>query len=357
MEHIKSIIFVITDLETGGAEKTLVSIVNYLSSHYKISILTLYRDWTLAPLIQGDVKVLSILDQKNNYRGVKRFIPRLALLFPNLFLKKNKLENSFDYVVSFLEGPPTILANRLPGKKRIAWVHTTITKHVTSRLKLYQLQSEYKKYNKIAFVSKLVQEDFNSRFKTHAQQYVIENFQDIEQITKLSKEKCDFNKTRFTFVVVSRLQKVKAIDRLINVHKKLIDLGFMHDIIVVGDGPERLSLQQQVNSLSLMDTFHFLGEKLNPYPYIALSDCLLLLSHYEGLGNVVAEAMILNKLVLVTKTGSAELVEKYGGIIVENDEDSIFNEMKEILIDLKTTLHYNYDNATNTKLLEEVFDD
>ena len=40
----------------------------------------------------------------------------------------------------------------------------------------------------------------------------------------------------------------------------------MHNIYVIGDGPEKENLQNQIKELKVEDTFKLMGKRENPYP-------------------------------------------------------------------------------------------
>ena len=135
-----------------------------------------------------------------------------------------------------------------------------------------------------------------------------------------------------TFVTVSRLVKQKAIDRFIRIHKKIIDEGLFHIVYIIGEGEERQNLENLTKKLKVQNTFIFLGKKENPYPYIKMANYFALLSYYEGYGMVVEEAKVLGKKIIITNTAAVEAVQGYkDSTIIDNDEDSIYMKMKEIL--------------------------
>ena len=87
----------------------------------------------------------------------------------------------------------------------------------------------------------------------------------------------------------------------------------------VGDGPLREQLQRETELLGLSHEIQFHGFSSNPYPYYRKADLLCLPSHYEGLPNVVMEAMFLGVPVLATDcpTGPRELLgdQQYGTLV------------------------------------------
>ena len=141
----------------------------------------------------------------------------------------------------------------------------------------------------------------------------------------------EYNNKDIIFTVVSRLTSQKGIDRLINVHAKLIK-DYKYHIFVIGDGPLKDELTSKINNLHIEDTFHLLGKKENPYPYIKNATYFMLPSIYEGYGMVIEEAKILSKFILITDTAAREAVINYkNSIVVPNTDDGIYNGMKKLI--------------------------
>ena len=84
---------------------------------------------------------------------------------------------------------------------------------------------------------------------------------------------------------------------------------------MVGDGPLRRELELQSSNNTGQQSIEFLGMRKNPAPWIAAADALVLPSHFEGMPNVVLEAMALDTPVIATRAG--------GTVELERDEPTI----------------------------------
>jgi len=73
------------------------------------------------------------------------------------------------------------------------------------------------------------------------------------------------------------------------------------DLAIVGDGPERTDLQRLANGLGAADRVRFVGWQENPLPSMAQADVIVIPSRYEGLPNVLLEALCLAKPTIVTR--------------------------------------------------------
>lgn len=74
-------------------------------------------------------------------------------------------------------------------------------------------------------------------------------------------------------------------------------------LTIVGDGPERTTLEQQVAALGITDRVAFLGMVADPTSTLASSDLFALPSHTEGLSNAALEAMAHGLPLLLSHTG------------------------------------------------------
>ena len=342
---MKKIIFGITGLTIGGAERVLVDLANKLSKDYDITIFTLYAKGELEKELNENVKLKSLYNKpykELSKLGQKVLAPLKVLLFKNSIYKKN-IKGNYDTEIAFLEGPITRLFSAKNEKvRKTAWIHNDISlvfgQGIKSKLKKHLDEKVYDKYNDLVFVSKDNLEKFNKTYTnlkiSEEHKKVIYNYIDKERIIKKSNENIgvSFDKNSINFVTVSRLVYQKGIDRLIKVHKKLIKSGYKHDFYIIGDGPEREKLEKLIIENNVEETFHLLGQKENPYPYVRQADYFCLLSRFEGYGMVLEESKILGKNIIITDTAAREAVEGYGNkIILENTEEGIYKGLLKVL--------------------------
>ncbi len=340
---MKKIVFGITSLGIGGAERVLVDIVNKLQNEYDITIFTLYGKGAFEKELSKNVKVIKLYD--NTYEEMsklkKKVIPMRVLIGGSSIYKKY-IQGKFDVEIAFLEGPITRIFKYGKADKKIVWVHNDIAKvfgdSFKAKLKLWVDKKTYGKYDKIVFVSNDNKNSFNRLYNVKNikdREEVIYNYIDKDRILEKSKANIGqeyIDKNIPSIITVARLVEQKGIDRLINVHKKLIDDGIKHNIYVIGDGPEKEKLKNQIKELKQEDTFKLMGKRENPYPYIKRADYFALLSRFEGYGMVIDEAKILNKKVIITDTAAKEAVKGYNKkIILQNTEEAIYEGLKQII--------------------------
>lgn len=375
---MKKILFGITSLTLGGAERVLVDLANALCDKYEITIFTIYAKGELEKQLSKKLKVKSLYNvEYNELTNIKRIIIPLKILLNRKKIYKKYIYDNYDVEIAFLEGPITrLLSINNKNTKKIAWIHNDITKvfgnGLKSKLKKILDKRIYSKYDTIVFVSEDNLKKFNKEYKDIRNKYlepikkeVIYNYIDKENIIKKAEEKNDilFNKDRINFVTVARLVEQKGIDRLIEIHSRLIKNGLKHNFYIIGDGPEKEKLEILIKKQKIEETFKLLGKKENPYPYIKKADYFCLLSRFEGYGMVLEEAKILDKPIIITDTAAREAVENYENArIFKNTEDGIYNGLENIILNnnkekLKNDNKFEYDNKNIIEKIERLMEE
>ena len=342
LKYKKNICFGITKLSIGGAERVLVDIVNELQNDYDITIFTIYAGGELEKEVNKSVKIVSMYNKE-----LKNFFVSIYIFLFGKLIYNKYLRGKYDIDIAFLEGPITRIFSYEGNTKKIVWVHNDIKKvfgdSLKAKIKKTVDKYFYKKYQKIIFVSNQNKESFEAVYGKISNMQVIYNYINKNRVERMSRENIKSTINKCTFLTVSRLVKQKGIDRFIRIHKRLIDEGISHIVVVIGDGEEKQNLYVLAQKLNVENSFIFLGKKENPYPYIKLADYFTLLSYYEGYGMVIEEAKILNKPIIVTKTAALEAVRDYEKkLIIENDEEKIYEELKNVLTG-------KYDYLSNKK--------
>lgn len=361
---MKKILFGITSLTIGGAERVLVDLANELCKKYEVTIFTIYPNGEFEKTLSPNIKRKSLY--KMQYKDLNKMQKILIPL--NIWLSKKRIykkhiKEDFDVEIAFLEGPITRLFSTKNKKvKKIAWVHNDIGQvfgnNIKSKIKKFVDKKIYDKFDKIIFVSEDNKESFKKVYnKNKVEKEVIYNYIDNQRVLEKANELADieFQSDGINFVTVARLVEQKAIDRLINVHNKLIKEGIIHNFYIIGDGPERDKLAQKIRENNLNETFKLIGQRENPYPYMRQADYFCLLSYFEGYGMVLEEAKILNKKILITDTAAREVVKQYeNSQIFENSEQGIYNGLKNVIKNHKNEENNIEKSYSNKNIIEKI---
>lgn len=338
------ILFLITNLTGGGAEKVLVDLVNNLDKNkYNITVQTIADVGIHRKNLNSNINYRTIAKSKNPiFQKIIEHI--VSFILPAKVVYKFFIGKDYDYEVAFLEGLPTkmIAASTNKNARKYAWVHVDLFNNYNLG-KVYKEFNksiiDYKRYDKILCVSEDTRKLFYKRFGLLPNVEVLYNVLDDKKIVEKANENISscIECEKFIFISVGRLNKQKGFDRLLEAHLKLIKEGFEHKLYILGEGPERQLLENYIFHNSLSDSAILLGFQNNPYPFILMSDAFISSSRAEGFSLVVAEAIILGKPVISTKTaGPIELLDsgEYG-LLVDNSIDGIYKGMKCFLQDKK----------------------
>lgn len=362
---MKKIVFGITSLTLGGAEKVLVDLANALVKDYEITIFTLYPEGEFE--LQLNPKIQRKTQYKKPYNQMTKW-EKLRISFQLLFCKKQMykkiLKGNYNVEIAFLEGPVTRLFS-VPNKKvkKIAWVHTNIARIFgndwRARKKRRYDEKVYQRYDQIVFVSKDSQKAFEAvyPFIKEEKLNVIYNYIEQKKVLEMAKVKPEicFQTKETNLVIVARLTKEKALERFIYVHLNLLKNGVYHQVYVIGEGPEEARLKELVETTKVAQTFHLLGKKENPYPYLKQADVVVLPSFYEGYGMVLEEAKILNKYIIITNTAAREAVQEYErSLIVDNTEKGLQEGIQEVITKRLYQKEEKIKSYENHHIIEQV---
>lgn len=361
---MKKIVFGITSLTIGGAEKVLIDLANTLKDKYEITILSIYAGGQFVKQVDKRIKIVNIFEHaRKQYGLLKRILISLCFLLKptRVYIYNKYLKNRYDVEIAFLEGPITTLFSTYPKDNSVAWIHNDIKlvfgSGLKAKLKRRVNKKTYSKYKRLVFVSEDNLNKFNEVYNISNNKRVIYNYIDPNRVITRTNElvPTEINTNLASFLVVARLVEQKGLMRLLTVHKHLIDNGFKHRVYIVGDGPLKSELLRRIESFNLTDSFVLLGLKENPYPYMKKADVVILPSIYEGYGMVIIEARILKKYILITDTAAREALIGYkNSMIVSNNEEGLYIGMKKII----ENKHKKYTPQTysNKKIIDEIIE-
>lgn len=333
---MKKILFFAYTLDMGGAEKSLLDTINFLSDKYEIHLYLLKKSGVLLNNVSKNVKI---------YELKKNIIQYIFFRYITYFRKKmiNKIANKYDYycAVGYIEGrSATWVSDIKKNIKKIAWIHCDVSKFNIG-ISDKEAIDTYNKLDKVICVSEMAKNNFCEKYTIKKDKVdVIYNFID-ENVIKEKAEEFKICNNVITFTNVAKMRNEKRQDRLVNAAVNLTKKGYKFKIQLIGDGPNLHQIQEKIEDSNLEDIVEVLGLQENPYPYIKNCDYFVLSSENEGYGIVIKEALTLKKKIISTDTIGPNEILKHGefGIIVPNDDSSIEKIMEEIL---KNPKKYNY---------------
>lgn len=361
----KKILIRIGSLRHGGAEKVLVNFLKNLPpDKYEIDLLVnLYSgmylkevpSWiNLRYLIKGEM-ITTNRPKDIPIKAFRVLYEKMFLWFPFLlyrFILKNK---KYDVEIAAIHAMyKEILSSPQKNSKKIIWVHNDIFSIKGYTTKVIR---EFFRFDRILVISNKIRDGmYELADNDDEKAAIIKIFNPIDREDTLRKSDAEIQDYPFTenlptFVSIGTVFPQKGYDRLLNVHKKLIDEGLKHQLLIIGDGYDFNTIQNQLNKLGLQETAKMLGFTSNPYPYLKRADFYVMSSRYEGFPTVIAEALIFNKPISATDiSGIRDLLQDGRlGNITPNSEEGIYEGMKNFLTDKDLTEEYKKE-ITQTEL-------
>jgi glycosyltransferase involved in cell wall biosynthesis len=139
-------------------------------------------------------------------------------------------------------------------------------------------------------------------------------------------------------LTVARLTAQKSIDTLISALAILRGRGSPARATIIGDGPERAALKKQVHDLGLQDCVEFWGAlpQKELWRYYAECAVFVLPSIREGMGLVLAEALLCGAPVIATDSGGVTDIirdDETGLLVPEHNAHALADAIERILND------------------------
>ncbi len=137
-------------------------------------------------------------------------------------------------------------------------------------------------------------------------------------------------------VVVSagRLKPHKGMLELIRAFRRVRDATKAR-LLILGEGSDRSRLESEIARLNLRDDVSLPGFSPNPFPFMKKASVFVLASHYEGLPNVLIQALGLGTPVVATdcQSGPSEILEggRWGKLVSLGSTDELADAMLESL--------------------------
>ena len=396
---MKRIFIVHSNMEIGGAETSLLGLLNSIDySKFSVDLLLLDTSGDLLKMIPKQVNLLKDYTcYKNLVKPIKdvikdgsigialaRFIGKVNALYSSKKIKSNniaymikqyshrysmpflpKINDTYDLSISFID-PHYIISNKVSSKIKLGWLHTDF-----SRVKVNEI-IDYKMWDGcdyIVCVSEACKIVFDEKYPgLKHKSIVIENILPVDfikQSANLYSVKDTILKSQdyINICSVGRFSEAKNFDNIPSICKIIQQLGFRIKWYIIGYGNEEEKIRRKIKEEKMEDSVIILGKKQNPYPYIKACDMYIQPSRFEGKAVTVREAQVLNKPVVITnfKTASSQLVDNIDGVIVPMDNYGCAKGIVSIIQNpelqkklIKNTMMRDYSNQNEIKKIYEL---
>ncbi len=368
----KRIFITIHYLEIGGAERSLIGMLNAIDySKYDVDLFVHAHRGEFMAFIPKQVNLLPEIDSyasieipmvealKKGHIGVVA-ARLLAKLQYKSFKKRNhpkegsavfqyvadcvtpilpplKKYGEYDLAISFLT-PHNIVKDKVLAKKKFAWIHTdysTISVDVNKEFPVWNA------YDKIFAVSEGVKETFIKTFPSLSNKVeVFENILSesfIREQAEMGKGdiKEEISPSTLSLLSVGRFTSAKNFDNVPFICKIMKEKGIKFKWYLIGYGGDESLIKTNIEKAGMQDICIILGKRSNPYPYMAACDIYVQPSRFEGKAVTVREAQILCKPVIIAnyKTASSQVNDGKDGIIVPQPNEEMANAIIAFLQD------------------------
>jgi glycosyltransferase involved in cell wall biosynthesis len=359
-EKIK-ITFVTPSFGGGGAQRNLIHIVNGLDkSRFQVSIICLISEGPFYSLIDKESITVISCDYPSVYLSIFKICKIVKEVKPDIVVGWMGFLNA--YLSFFIPLFP----------KKIKWVcrESSIPSVANKQFTLSALFSFlYKflnRYHNIICQSEAMAGDLVEAYSVDKDKItIIRNPIDNSVVKKGVggiKYGYENKKDIYRLLYVGSLRKVKRVDILLDT---LALLSEKYQLTIIGNGKELTEIEDQIRVLNLETRVVIIQNCFNPYPYYAVSDCLLLSSLIEGFPNVVLEGFSCGcpAIGFNVKGGANEVLADYGGFAVggkscKDFAAQIMSVCEEIKVDrekIKADCQAKYDLSKIVSQYEKIF--
>lgn len=369
MEKIKILITAMS-LNVGGAEKSLVNLLNMIDlNKYDVDLMLFQKRGVFLKQVPKGIKFVNVKEIEVLYQPFKDTLKKEKFSIKNLLLALCRVvcsayekikwkqfdqirihrwldfyskwipsnERHYDVGVSFAGGETAYyLVDKVNCDRKVYFFHSDYSK-INIDAKLEEIYVN--KVDQVVTISEACKVSLQKLFPLNANKVVVLNNLNSSKLVKnLSKEfkpEEYSNDNEIKIVSVGRLHEIKGYDMAIEAASILKKENLAFKWYVVGEGDERAKLEKMILRHDLKDNFLLLGLRENPYPYVLGADVLVQPSRFEGKSVVLDEAKILGVPIVVTNYNSVhdQVKQLETGVIVDMDACSIAQGVKRIIED------------------------
>lgn len=350
-------------MSVGGMERALLNLLrqsNFIKN-YDVTVYMLYsKEESFLKELESMVKVNLLWKYKWNIFGKLVCAIKIGIDLLKLSLKKGKWDVSICYPY---QHPILSKLALKSSKNNIIFIHNNLKLKYGDKLSSHCKKMNFEKFAKVVCVSNNALDSFKDIYPNYKGKAVtINNYINGEEIIEKSNIRVDdFENSDggITFINIARHDEIsKGISRIIKAVSRLKSESYKFKVLLVGDGKDHQYYIDLVKKYNLEDVVILLGNKINPYPYLKMSDCFVFSSYYEGYGIVLDEARILEKAIVTTDVADAKIIVDEGyGILCDNSDVGIYEGMKRYLEEgfyLNKKFDYVKFNNKITKLLDNI---
>lgn len=341
MKKIK-IVFVHHELVFGGAEKALLDLLTMMdTTKFDITVfaqrdtgpwngrfseagIRVIYDYSCRKATVNPVtKMGNIIKKIRTYQAYKRGGEGLLdICCPNA-----------DIVVSYSawENEKLVFAK---NAKTVKYIHGDVATNDHFRTQALSPKEILERFDRIVCVSDAAFKSFKALIGLEKGVEMHFNPLNSDMVFRLAEQEVDLPTEVPLMCAVGRLSAEKGFERLICIHRRLLDQGIVHKLVIVGDGMDRDYIKRTIQATETENSVILAGYQDNPYPYMKQSKFLVSSSFTEGLPVIAMEALCLGVPIVAPVPSVGEVFgDEICGLITENDNASLEAGIRRMLTD------------------------
>jgi glycosyltransferase involved in cell wall biosynthesis len=323
----KKLILFMPSMEGGGVEKNLIVISNFLSKYIKNLTVITFDD----KFNNKFLKEINIINyKKKNKKKNKKYFKYLVCL---IILSREIIKNKNTSVFSFQANIYTIFLSLILRFNLIVRSNSSPTGWSKNIVKNF-LFKKFLQFPKSVIVNSLdFKNEIDKKFLINSS--LIYNPLNKNEILLKSKEKINFKifntNNSLKLINISRFTDQKDHLTLLKAFEKIHKI-IKVELLIIGYGINYTLIQNFIKKNHLQNKIKVLKFQKNPYKFINKSDLFVLTSKFEGLPNVLLEALTLKKFIISSNcpTGPREILKngKYGFLFKTED----YKKLSELIL-------------------------
>ncbi len=359
----KHVLFTIHYLELGGAERSLLGLLDSIDySRVEVDLFVYSHRGELMGVIPPEVNLLPEIPEyaqierplldvmrdgywriacariraKRQYAAYARKRRPKDNMAVYSYISRNLIsvlpaispEITYDIAVSYLM-PHDYVLKKVKAKRKVAWIHTDYSQiDIDTQVEL----PVWSGYDRIVSISESVSKHFLALFPSlYGKIRVIPNQVPCkwvrQQAESLPPEEVEREMPRtpwrINLLSVGRFSPAKNYDNVPDICRRIRAAGLDVCWYIIGFGSEERLIRQRIRESGMEDFVRLLGKKENPYPYMKACDFYVQPSRYEGSPVTVLEAKALSRPVILTAfpTSHSVVTDGVDGWIVPMDNE------------------------------------
>jgi glycosyltransferase involved in cell wall biosynthesis len=302
------VLFVLSSLCVGGAERHVVTLLNHLDTQrFRLSLACLKQEATLLPQLRQE-RLAGITWCKVGHGFELHAVRRLARLIVNEEIDTLLCTNPYAMVYGYL-------AQRLARRRvrLLEVLHTTIVANRKEKLQMWLYRAMFRRSDLLIYVSDNQRRYWRERGLRARADCVIHNGIDTDYYApgdpsagQQLRGQLGFSPADFVVGICAVLRPEKYHCDLLEAIHRLRARGLPARLLIIGDGPERAHIEQRISELGLQEHVHMAGLQTDVRPFIGTCNVMALVSHsVETFSLAALESLALGKPVVMSNVGGA----------------------------------------------------